>query len=100
MKPSPGYAFIIEDQKDSQSKSGIVIEHRNKSKGAMGKIYAVNPTVICPHCQASVERTDLNVGDHVIYSRFVGECIDYKEEGMPEGRLFAVPVDAILAHIA
>jgi co-chaperonin GroES (HSP10) len=100
MIPSPGVAFIIEEEKADSTESGIVLTHKNKSKGAIGYIYAVDGTVLCPHCQESCTRKDLKPGDHVIYSRFVAEYIGYREPDMPKGRLFSVPVDAILAKIS
>ena len=99
MKPSPGYAFIIEDEKPTETETGIALRHTNKSAGSMGIIYAINGKVICPHCQEACNRDDLKKGDHVVYSRFTAEHIEFSEEGMPKGRLFAVPVESILAQI-
>lgn len=100
MKPSPGIAFIIEDEKADRTSSGLYLSHQNKSAGAMGVIYAIDGSVICPHCQKWCKREDVKPGDRVLYSRFVAEHVEYRESGMKEGRLFAVPVDAILAKIS
>lgn len=99
MIPAPGYAFIIEDQKDDVSESGLILTHRNQSKGSIGYIHAVNGSVLCPRCAGECTNDSFKKGDHVIYSKFVAEQVDYKEAGMKEGKLFSVPVDAILAKI-
>jgi co-chaperonin GroES (HSP10) len=98
IEPTAGQAFIVEDTKEDTTASGIVLNHKNKSKGAIGTIYAINPSVLCPHCQ-ELAQAQLKVGDHVIYSRFVAEHVELKEV-QTNGRLFCVPVDAILAKLS
>lgn len=99
LTPSPSMCFIIEDQKDEITKSGIVLSMNNKSKNSHGTIYAINTTVVCPHCIQHFDRKDLAAGDKVIYSRYVAEQIDVEGEEFTGKKVFVVPVDSILAKI-
>jgi len=98
--PTPGLAFIVEDKKETASKMGILLVHQNDNVGLIGKIIALNPVVHCPHCTEKYTRDDLKVGDHVIYSKYVSEHVELKEdEKRLGGRIFSVPLDSILAII-
>jgi len=99
MKPNAGYAFIIEDKKEEVSSSGIILSNKSENKAGIGTIYEINQTILCPYCVKTIKHTLFQKGDRIIYSTFVAEHLDYKEEGMPEGRLFSIPTDAILAQI-
>lgn len=100
MKPSPSYALIIEDIKQDQTSFGLVLSHQTKYVNSVGTVYAIDGKCPCPHCHAQFTRDDIKEGDRVIYSKFIAENIDYKTPDMPEGRLMAVPIDAILAIIS
>ena len=99
LTPSPSMCFVIEDQKDDVTQSGIVLALQNKSKNSHGTIYAINTTVVCPHCIQVFNRTDLAAGDKVIYSRYVAEQIDVEGEEFTGKKVFVLPIDSILAKI-
>lgn len=97
--PSPSMCFIIEEEKERSTQGGILLEHGNKGKSSHGTIYSINASVACPHCTQYFDRKDLSVGDRVIYSRYVAEQIDHDGDGLKGKRLFAVPLDSVLAKI-
>lgn len=100
LSPTQGLAFIIEDKKETTTKSGIVLALKNDNVGAMGRIHSINPVSYCPHCSKEYKRDDLKVGDHVVYSKFVAEHVEIQEvEKEHGGRLFSCPIDSILAVI-
>lgn len=95
--PSPSMCFIIQDEKPTQTDSGIIIETKEKGKASHGTIYAINSTVTCPHCIQQFDRKDLKEGDRVLFSRYVTEQIEIDE--LKGKRVFAVFLDAILAKL-
>jgi co-chaperonin GroES (HSP10) len=99
LMPSPSMAFIIQDEKESQTQSGIVIATDNKRKPGQGTIYSINATVVCPHCTQQFDRKDLAVGDKVLFSRYVAEQVEYDGDGLKGKVVYSVPLDSILAKI-
>lgn len=81
------------------SASGIIIEVKEKGKTSHGTIYALNSTVVCPHCIQQFDRKDLKVGDHVLFSRYVAEPMDIDLPDLKDKKVFAIHLDAVLAKI-
>ncbi len=100
LEPSPSMCFIIQEEKDKVSESGIIISSNDKRKACHGVIYALNSTVVCPHCIQQFDRKDLKVGDRVLFSRYVAEQIEYEEDGLKGKILYSVPLDSVLAKIS
>lgn len=98
--PSPSMCFILEEEKASQSTSGILLQHNRSGKSSHGVIYSINAEVVCPHCVQKFDRKDLSVGDRVIYSRYVAEQIEHDEGDLKGKIVYAVPLDSILAKIS
>lgn len=96
--PSPSMCFIIQDEKEDVSASGIVLNHQNKRKASHGTIYALNTTVTCPHCTQQFDRKDLKEGDRVLFSRYIAEQVEIDD--MKDKAIFSLPLDAILAKIS
>jgi len=89
--------FVVQDEKEETSASGIVLNHQNKRKASHGTIYSLNSEVTCPHCTEQFNRKDLKEGDRVIFSRYIAEQIEVDEL---KGKIvFSLPLDAILAKI-
>lgn len=98
IEPSPSMCFIIQDEKEETSASGIFLNHQNKRKASHGIIYALNTQVVCPHCIQQFDRKDLSVGDKVLFSRYIAEQIEIDEL---KGKIvFSLPLDAILAKVS
>lgn len=97
--PSPSMAFIIQEEKEQVSASGIIVETGKKGKASHGVIHAINTKVVCPHCTQKFDRKDLKAGDKVLFSRYVAEQIEISEEGLKDKKVYAVYLDAILAKI-
>lgn len=96
--PSPSMVFVIQDEKEAQTETGILLAERNKRKANHGTIYSINADQVCPHCTEHFKRTDLKNGDRVLFSRYVAEQIEVDEL---KGKIvFSIPIDAILAKIA
>jgi len=98
--PSPSMCFIVQEEKESVSESGLVLAHQNKRKASHGVIHSINAEVHCPHCSEKFNRKDLKEGDRVIFSRYVAEQIEYDGDGLKGKVLFSVPLDAVLAKIS
>lgn len=92
-------AFIIQEQKESVSASGIILKNQNDRKASHGTVYSVNTEVVCPHCTEKFNRKDLAAGDRVLFSRYVAEQIEVDTEDLKGKVVWSVPVDAILAKI-
>lgn len=97
--PSPSMCFIIQEEKEAVSASGIVLTG-NKKKASHGTIHSLNSTVVCPHCIQQFDRKDLAVGDRVLFSRHVAEQIEITEDGLKGKVVWAVPLDSVLAKIS
>lgn len=89
--------FIIQEEKDSVSSSGIILENQNKRKASHGTIYSLNPSVVCPHCTQQFDRKDLKEGDKVLFSRYVAEQVEIDE--LKGKVVYSLPIDAVLAKI-
>jgi co-chaperonin GroES (HSP10) len=98
--PSPSMALIIQDMEEKVHASGIIMSVRDKRKVGQGTVHSVNATVVCPHCIQQFDRKDLNVGDKVIFSRYVAEQIEYEGDGLKGKIVWSVPLDSILAKIS
>ena len=101
IKPVKGTAFIIEDKTDSLSDSKSLREHGfqmtdEKNVGVSGIIYEVTNQDPCKECGSFDE---FKKGDHVIYSKFLAEQIEYKEDGKLVENLKTIPVSGIFAFI-
>lgn len=92
-------AFIIQDEKESVTASGLIVSTDTKRKPGQGTIYSINPSVVCPHCTQQFDRKDLAVGDKVLFSRYVAEQVEYEGEGLKGKVVYSVPLDSILAKI-
>lgn len=99
LQPSPSMCFIIQEVKEQVSTSGIILNTGDKRKSGIGVIYSLNNSVVCPHCIQHFDRKDLDVGDRVIFSKYVAEQIEYDGEGLKGKIVFAVPLDSVLAKI-
>lgn len=97
--PSPSMAFIIQDEKDAQTASGIILHTGDKRKPGQGTIHSINCSVVCPHCIQQFDRKDLKVGDKVLFSRYVAEQIEYDGDGLKGKVVYSTPIDSILAKI-
>lgn len=97
--PSPSMTFIVQDMKESQTQSGIIISTGDKRKTGQGTIHSINAEVVCPHCTQKFDRKDLQAGDKVIFSRYVAEQIEYEGDGLKGKIVWSVPIDSILAKI-
>lgn len=100
LQPSPSMAFIIQETESvHQSGALTLVLAKEKKNAGRGIIHSINSTVVCPHCTERFNRKDLQVGDSVLFSRYVAEQIETDEDGLKGKIVWAVPIDSILAKI-
>lgn len=77
----------IQEEVEQVSKFGILLPDARIS--AQGTIYAIEEDNV----------HGLKVGDHVLYSKFAAEDVDYKEDGKKIENLKSMHIDSINALI-
>ena len=107
--PSPGFAFIIEDEENYSSLEGIGLEmpdDERKGVGSTGIILSVSNIQqgLLPRLRhwlfADMIFNTYKVGEKVIYDKFVASDIYYRDkDGNEIKRLKSVPCDCILGLI-
>lgn len=109
IKPAPGTAFVIEDQEDFSSleKIGISVpEDAKKGVGSTGVILSITNGQegalqrVRHWLLADKVTNSFNVGQHVIYDKFIASDIYIRDEnGQEIKRLKSIPIDCILGII-
>lgn len=106
--PVPGMAFVIEDKQEVVAKDSALgkvgfseSEAHQRNVGVMGTIYAVNESHLCGACGKKCKAVGFKPGQKVLYSKFIAEQIEYKDEaGNQIKDLRSVPVNGILAIVS
>ena len=77
LKPLGDRVVLKQLEAEETTKSGIVLPGQNKEKPQQAEVVAVGPGAVV---DGKVEPMEVKVGDHVIYSRFVGNEIKIEED--------------------
>ena len=79
MKLTPLGDRVVLKQVEAEetTKSGIVLPGQNKEKPQQAEVVAVGPGAVV---DGKLEPMEVKVGDHVIYSRFVGNEIKIDDD--------------------
>ncbi len=109
IKPSPGFAFIIEDEENYSNLEGLGLEmpeDEKKGVGSTGIILSVNNIQqgLFPRLRhwlfADLRYNRYKAREKVIYDKFIASDIYYRDEDGEEiKRLKSVPCDCILGRI-
>lgn len=93
-------AFVVQEtETEIQAGALTLVLTKEKKNAGHGVIHSLNSTVVCPHCTQKFDRKDLRAGDHVLFSKYVAEQIEYDGDGLKGKIIWAVPLDSILAKI-
>lgn len=72
LKPLGDRVVLRQLEAEETTKSGIVLPGQNKEKPQQAEVIAVGPGAVV---DGQLQPMEVKVGDHVIYSRFVGNEI-------------------------
>lgn len=78
---------------EETTKSGIVLPGQNKEKPQQAEVIAVGPGAVV---DGKLVEMEVKVGDHVIYSKFVGNDVKFDDEEyiiMKQGDILAIIED-------
>ena len=77
LKPLGDRVVLRQLEAEETTKSGIVLPGQNKEKPQQAEVVAVGPGAVV---DGKLEPMEVKVGDHVIYSRFVGNEIKIDDD--------------------
>ena len=77
LKPLGDRVVLRQLEAEETTKSGIVLQGQNKEKPQQAEVIAVGPGAVV---DGKLEPMEVKVGDHVIYSRFVGNEIKIDDD--------------------
>lgn len=77
LKPLGDRVVLRQLEAEETTKSGIVLPGQNKEKPQQAEVIAVGPGAVV---DGKLEPMEVKVGDHVIYSRFVGNEIKLDDD--------------------
>jgi chaperonin GroES len=77
LKPLGDRVVLRQLEAEETTKSGIVLPGQNKEKPQQAEVIAVGPGAVV---DGKLEPMEVKVGDHVIYSRFVGNEIKLEDD--------------------
>ncbi|MDD5948181.1 MAG: co-chaperone GroES [Lachnospiraceae bacterium] len=77
LKPLGDRVVLRQLEAEETTKSGIVLPGQNKEKPQQAEVIAVGPGAVV---DGKLEPMEVKVGDHVIYSRFVGNEIKIDDD--------------------
>ena len=77
LKPLGDRVVLRQLEAEETTKSGIVLPGQNKEKQQQDEVIAVGPGAVV---DGKLEPMEVKVGDHVIYSRFVGNEIKIDDD--------------------
>lgn len=77
LKPLGDRVVLRQLAAEETTKSGIVLPGQNKEKPQQAEVVAVGPGAVV---DGKLEPMEVKVGDHVIYSRFVGNEIKIDDD--------------------